>query len=442
MKVIVLAAGRSIRMKPIEDKNFLDFLGKPLLQHQLEQLQRLGLRDIVLVTRDRRLLGTKLTPTVAKKIDIVEQLDLEGMAGAVLAAEKSIKKGEAMLVVNANDLLDDSAFRSILRAIKAELEMDGFLLAKKVERYFPGGYLKVRKNGLIERIVEKPAPGKEPSALVNIVVHYHRDAGKFFDALHRTKSVRDDRYEAALDMLFQQGARYKTVRYEGFWQPLKYPWHVLDVMEHFLESLPEFKTPKRSATGHIEIAPSAVIRGKVWLSEGVRVLDHAVIVGPAFIGRDSIIATNALVRGSHIGANCVIGFGSEIARSYLGHDVWTHTNYIGDSIIGNDVSFGSGCVTGNLRLDEGIIPVKINGGKIDSGRTKFGLMTGDHVRCGINTSFMPGVKIGHGSFIGAGLTLAEDVGDGKYVYGRTELVIKENKARPVSGTREKMKGKI
>ena len=49
MKVIMLAAGRSKRMKPIEDKNFLSFLGKPLLVHQLEILKKAGIGEVILV---------------------------------------------------------------------------------------------------------------------------------------------------------------------------------------------------------------------------------------------------------------------------------------------------------------------------------------------------------------------------------------------------------
>ena len=69
----------------------------------------------------------------------------------------------------------------------------------------------------------------------------------------------------------------------------------------------------------VEIAKSATIRGEnVYLEDGVRIMDNAVIIGPAYIGKNTIIATNAMVRGSHIGADCVIGFGTEVARSYVG----------------------------------------------------------------------------------------------------------------------------
>ena len=46
MKTLLLAAGRSKRAKPIEDKNFLKFCGKYLIEHQLEALTKAGLTDI------------------------------------------------------------------------------------------------------------------------------------------------------------------------------------------------------------------------------------------------------------------------------------------------------------------------------------------------------------------------------------------------------------
>ena len=49
MKVLLLAAGRSRRVKPIEDKNFLKFAGRTLLEHQLDTLKRVGLTDLVIV---------------------------------------------------------------------------------------------------------------------------------------------------------------------------------------------------------------------------------------------------------------------------------------------------------------------------------------------------------------------------------------------------------
>lgn len=436
MKVVLLAAGRSKRLKPIEDKNFPHFLGKPLIQHQLEQLLTVGLKEIIVVGGAHNLAALKKVMADVRKvrknadIKVIEQKDLDaGMAGAVLSAEKFIKK-EEVLVASANDVVEEEAYRSVLKASK-DPKIDGLLLAKKVSTYFPGGYLRMKKGGLIAGIVEKPEPGKEPGKMVNLVVHFHKDGRRLIETIQKTKSARDDRYEVALNRLIKEDTRMKAVPYNGFWQPIKYPWHVLSVMGYFLGNIELKFFPKGRIGGKkVEIAKTATVRGSdVYFEEGVRVLDNAVIIGPAYIGKNTVIAANAMVRASNIGANCVIGFGTEVARSFLGDDVWTHSNYIGDSVIGNDVSFGAGTVTGNLRLDEGNIQMTVQGEKIDSGRNKFGLITGNHVRCGINTSFMPGVKIGNNTFVGAGIVVTQDIPDNKYVFGRTELIVKDNIAQ-------------
>lgn len=444
MKVIVLAAGRSKRLKPIEDKNFLEFLGKPLIQIQLEQLIASGFKDFAVIGGIHNLQNLKKIAEKimggkksALKIVVLEQKDLDdGMAGALFAAEKFINN-RPVLIVSANDVAGDEAYKSILKASE-DLKNDSYILAKKVETYFPGGYLEV-KSGLIKAIAEKPGAGKEPSDLVNIVVHFHRNSKILFETLHKTKSQKDDRYEVVLDRLIKQGVRMKAVVHSGFWQAVKYPWHVLDLMEYFLGSI-EGNGERKGK--NVEIAPSATIKGPVFLDDDVKIFDNAVISGPAYIGKNTVVATNALVRGSMIGENCVVGFGTEVARSYLGNNVWTHTNYVGDSVIGNNVSFGAGTVTGNLRLDEGNIKVGVNGERVDSGRNKFGLITGNNVRCGINTSFMPGVKIGNNSMIGAGIVVDRDVEDNKLVYGKTEMVIKENNAKLNYKNRKNMKSKL
>lgn len=422
MRVLVLAAGLSKRLKPLEDKNFLEFLGKPLIQHQIEQLQKLGLKDMVVVGGPHNLGKLKvLCAQLSPKIKVVKQEKIIGMAEALMSAQKYILD-EPLLMLSANDVVEIDAYKRILEAAK-DPKIDALLIGKKVESYFPGGYLKIDKKGFMTGIVEKPGAGNEPSDMVNLVIHFHRDPKRLLKAIEKSVSSRDDHYEVALEKLIQEKAAVKIVPYDGFWQAAKYPWHVLHLMNYFLEQLASKSLPKKN----VFIAKNATVRGKVVLEEGVKILENAVVIGPVYIGKNTVVATGALVRGSHIGANSVIGFGSEVARSYVGNEVWTHSNYVGDSIIGNDVSFGAGCVTGNLRLDENNIQALVQGGKIDTGLNKFGLVTGNHVRCGINTSFMPGVKVGSNCFVGAGIVISEDIEDNKYVYGKTELTVKENK---------------
>ncbi|PKL36597.1 hypothetical protein CVV38_01705 [Candidatus Peregrinibacteria bacterium HGW-Peregrinibacteria-1] len=418
MKVLVLAAGRSNRMKPLSDKVFLSFCGKPLLQWQLEGLQNSGFQEFVIVgNRENIDKIQELKNTLKINATIVEQKDLDsGMCGAILAAKPHLS-GDT-LIFNSNDIVDQSAFSKIHDSYKSS-DHDSYILGKKVDSYFPGGYLKT-DGDLITGIVEKPGEGNEPSSLVNLVVHLHRNIEQFIEHLEKAKSDSDDLYEVAMDNMIKDGKKFQAVEYHDFWQPIKYPWHIHSVFEYLIAQ----STPAIALSA--QISPRASINGHVIIEENVKVMDGAVIQGPAYIGKNSIIANNTLVRQSHIGDDSVIGFGSEVARSYLSAEVWTHSNYIGDSIIGNNVSFGAGTVTGNLRLDDQEITVNISENKVSTGKKKLGIICGDNVRFGINTGIMPGVKIGSNSYIGAGITIAQDIPDNSFARGSWELKISEN----------------
>lgn len=436
MKALLLAAGRSKRMAPIKDKNFLDFLGKPLIQHQLEFLMENGMKDIVVVGGKHNLSELReLCAKLSKKIVVVEQKNLEiGMRGAILAAKKLVGN-EPIFIFSGNDVVDKMAMTSIMKAFKSKAA-ESYLLAKTVDKYFPGGYLKVDKKNIISAIIEKPAIGKEPSNLVNLVVHVHTNPAKLFKYLEKVKDDKSDQYEEMMTAMIHDGAKMMAVPYSGFWQPIKYPWHIVPVFKHL------FSLAKKKIAKSAKIAKNAIINGDVIIDEKAVIFDGAVINGPAYIGPNTIVATNALVRESHVGKNCIIGFSTEVARSHLGNDVWTHTNYIGDSVIGNNVSFGSGTVTGNLRLDEGNIHVDIDGNRIDTQTNKFGLICGDNVRVGINTSLMPGVRVGSDSLIGAGIVIPENIPEGSFVRAKWKLKISPNKAKVQVSGREEMRKRL
>ncbi len=435
MKVLLLAAGRSKRMKPVRDKNFLKFLGKPLILWQLEMLRTVGLMDVVLVGGKHNLEELRdVTDGLDMNIEVIEQENLdEGMCGAVLAAKEYIL-GQSVLVFSSNDVVEASAFEALKQAFEPG-QFDSYILGKKVESYFPGGYLETDDDGMISRVVEKPGEGNEPSDLVNLVVHLHKHTKDLIEALEAVESDEDDKYEVALSDMISAGAKMKAISYEGFWQPIKYPWHIQKVARFFINESDKY------VASSAQIAPTAVINGKVIIDEDVKIMDGAVVNGPCYLGRGTVVATNALVRDSNLGEGCVIGFSTEVARSFLGDEVWTHSNYIGDSVIGNNVSFGAGTVTGNLRLDEGEIFMDYDGKKVSTQSVKFGLVTGDKIRVGVNTSFMPGIRIGSDSFIGAGIVVAENIDEGSFVRAKVELKISENK-RSASSDREDFKKKL
>ena len=420
MQVILLAAGSSSRLQPIHDKNLLEFSGKSLLEHQIAALKRAKLRDIVVVASENNFDSIKKITAVYKNVAVVEQKKLDdGMKGGVMAASKLVKH-KNILVMNGNDLFDDQLFEDVIKTSK-EKDVDGVIAGKKMMHYFPGGYLKFTKKGVITDLIEKPGEGNEPSKLVNLVCHVYNNFPIFLKYLEKAKSKKDDLYEVAIDnYIKEEGARLMAQKYTGRWSALKYPWHIFGMMNHFLAQ----QEPKISSKA--DISKSAIIEGDVVIEKDVKILAGAIIQGPAYIGEGSIIASNALVRNSMIGRNCVVGFATEVARSYLNHDVWMHSNYIGDSIIDNNVSFGAGTVLGNLRFDEENIKVKVKKERVDSGLNKLGAIIGSGTRFGTNVSTSPGVKIGKNCFIGGNVLIEKDVEDEKLVVLDQKLKVMKN----------------
>jgi NDP-sugar pyrophosphorylase family protein len=210
-------------------------------------------------------------------------------------------------------------------------------------------------------------------------------------------------YEKTLNRIIQDGNRIKAVEYKGIWQAIKYPWHILEAMNYFLKPI------KTHIAASAQISDKAVIGSNVVIEGNVQVLEGAIIRGPTYIGHNSIIGNNVLVRNSNIGADCVIGFNTEIKHSWIGDRCWFHSNYIGDSVIEDDCSFGAGTITANLRLDNTKIKVTVGEEKIATGHDKLGSFVGKGSRFGIHASILPGIRVGAGSLVGAHVYLTDDL---------------------------------
>ena len=234
MQVILLAAGSSSRLKPLSDKNFLEFQGKPLIKHQVDKLKKSSLEKINIVGNKENLPKFKSLFKDDENIKIVEQKDTEdGMKGGVLAGASELES-EKVLIMSGNDLFDEQVFKAVLK--KCENDNDGVIVGKEVDHYFPGGYLKLDSQNHLTDIIEKPGAGNEPSNLINLVCHAYKKFSDFKKHLESAQSENDDLYEVALDEYIKtSGARLEILNYDGYWRAIKYPWHILNMMNHFLE---------------------------------------------------------------------------------------------------------------------------------------------------------------------------------------------------------------
>jgi NDP-sugar pyrophosphorylase family protein len=423
MKIVFLCGGVGKRMSPLsEDKFLLRFLGKTLLEYHIEQAKKAGFNDFVVVGNSANIDRIK---SVAKaisgiKIAFAVQEKRLGMANALESAQELLTD-EPIIVVSPNDVLDNTAYTAITEAHRRG-SAASYILACEVKEYFPGGYLVLERDEEIQAIREKPGRGNEPSNLVNVVVHLHTKPRQLLQHIASAVSDNDDVYERALSNMIKAGHEVKAVKHKGFWKAIKYPWDIFPVMEHFLKQGGKGISPKA------KIAKTAVIEGDVVIEEGVRVLENAVIKGLCYIGRNSVIGNNVLIRdNSHIGEGCVVGYGTEIKHCYIGDKCWFHQNYFGDSIIGNDCSFGAGTVSANFRLDEGEILVKVGEEEINTGLNKLGALVGNGVRTGINVGIMPGRRLGEGSLVGPHVCLTEDLPPGKMALAEKNYKVSDAK---------------
>lgn len=414
--ILLLAGGDSTRFWPLENKIFFNFLGKPLILYQIEELLKYG--EMVLVvansanaTAIKRLIDNN---DIKSAQVIIQKDDYSGMAGAVFSA-KNYVKGE-ILIVNGSDLIDYSITSKLISLSKEENRL--IMVGKQFSEYFPGGYFKFDDSKKVIEIVEKPDKDKRPSSIVKLVFDYFADIDILLKYFTEVKSQEDDLYEAIVNKILLNGLKQTYLIYDSYWYGLKYPWHVLSMMKFFLMTVNEKKI---SSTANI--SEKAIIIGPVFIGDNVKIGDYSKIVGPSFVDNNAIIGDYSLIRESQIGKDSLVGSFTEVARSYVGNNVFLHRNYIGDSVLDNDVMFGAQAVTGNLKFDGTKILSEINEKRVDTNFNKLGVIIGSLSKVGINATILPGVKIGKKTWIGPGEKVNYDIEDKTYLANGEE---KEN----------------
>lgn len=175
----------------------------------------------------------------------------------------------------------------------------------------------------------------------------------------------------------------------------QYPWEALGKLHDYLKAQKLGNIESKIPSSTYLINPSLISIG-----EGTVVESGAYIQGPCIIGKNCIIRHGAYIREDVvIGDECVIGHDTEVKHSiFLDHSSAAHFNYVGDSIIGNNVNLGAGVKCANLRLDHEPIYILIGGEKVNTRLHKLGAIIGDGAQVGCNCVLNPGTLLGKNSF--------------------------------------------
>lgn len=424
LKAIILSAGEGSRMRPLtltKPKTMLPVAGKPIIQYNIESLRDNGINDILLIVRYKEEIvrnyfgdGSDFGVNISYKT----QKDFLGTANAISYGEDFID--DSIIVLNGDIILDDEIIHEIIKKYNY-LSPDTLMLLTEVEDPSAFGVVEI-ENGNIKNIVEKPKREEAPSNLVNAGIYiFNKD---IFDKIRETEISERGEYEITDSVSLQIEDNKKVIGHKTSkdWIDVGRPWELIEVNEELIGKL------KTEIKGTVEAG--AVIHGEVFLDEGSVIKAGVYIEGNVYIGKNCDIGPNSYIRGNtYFGDNVHVGNAVEIKNSIIMENTnVSHLSYVGDSVIGSNCNIAAGTNIANLRFDNATIKTKIKNQKIDSGRRKLGAIIGDSVKTGINSSFSPGVKVGHNSTIGSGVLLYEDLpSDTRVLEKQTHIIQKKKK---------------
>lgn len=391
MQTVILAAGRGTRMHPLTDetpKPMLPVGRRPLTAHAADAAVEAGSSELIMVVGygADTVKGWFGEEYRGVPITYARQQRQRGTADAVAAARPFID-GD-FVVLNGDNLYDDS--------IATLYEETPAIAAIGVED--PTNYGVLSTSGqTVTGIVEKPA--EPPSSLANAGAYAFPEATK--DWLDVPESERGEYELTAVVARLIEDWELTAIELER-WLDVGRPWELLEANEWKLDEL------ERDLRG--AVADTATIRGDVFVAADATIEPGVVIEGPAVVRAGASVGPNAYVRGhTYFGPECHIGANVEIKNSVImtGTNVPHHT-YVGDSVLGRNVNLGAGTQIANLRHDGEPVRFTVKGDRVSTGRRKFGLVAGDSVKTGINTSLEPGTKLSTGATTTPGERVSRD----------------------------------
>jgi len=407
MKAAILAAGEGVRLQPItatRPKHLISVGGKPILERCLNAIKTAGIEEVVIVIHYkadaiRQYFGDG--KQFGLKIEYVEQKEKLGTGNAVSVVEPYVQ--DDFLLINGDLLFTAEAVKSALDLHRKEKPAATMSVApvEKPENY---GIVELENDKVVKRIVEKPKRDEAPSNLANAGIYVF--STEIFAKIKQTSPTARGEWEIpdALTLLINEQKPVLAVKLaSGDWLDIGRPWDLFEANRWALTRM------KHKILGLVE--NGATLIGPVTVAESARIRSGVYIEGPALIDEESDIGPNCYVRPyTSIGRKVRIGNACEVKNSIVMDNAHIgHLSYVGDSIIGEKCNLGAGTITANYRLDAGTIKMMVKDKVENSGRNKLGAVLGDNVKTGINSLFMPGVKVGNDSWIGPNVMVERDL---------------------------------
>ncbi|MFH1742125.1 MAG: sugar phosphate nucleotidyltransferase [bacterium] len=306
MKAIIPVAGQGTRLRPhthTVPKVLLQVAGKPIVGHILDQLEPLGIEELIMVVGYRgEMVQEYIRSRYSFKTKFVEQKELLGLGHAIYLAAEEAGPGPTLII------LGDTIFRTDLRLVQNSEH--ALLGVKPVEDPRRFGIAEV-KNGRIVRLVEKP--DRPVSNLAIVGIYYLPDLAPLLECLKTiVQEKRTTKGELqltdALQLLLDRGSDMRPLPVEG-WLDCGKRETLLETNRQLLISKGYHRPLESSIVIEpVYVADSAVVEASI-IGPFVSIADNSSI--ERSILRDTIVNQSATVRNasleqSIVGDNAIV----------------------------------------------------------------------------------------------------------------------------------------
>ncbi len=439
---IILAAGKSTRMKSVRSKVLHPVGGRSMLSWVTALARSAGVERLVCVVGEMN--ADVRAEAESLGLNIAVQEPQRGTGHAVLCAKDAMDGFEGNVAVLYADtpLIQDPTLESVFAVLEAgsDVAVLGF------EPDEPGAYGRlIEENGELTAIVEAKEATPEQLAvrLCNSGV-IAAGNGDMFSALSR---VTDDNAKGEyyltdiIEILRGDGRKAVAVHADAL--------EVLGVnsradlaiaekafqdrMRHaMLEAGVTLRDPATTYFSYdTDIGQDADIGANVVFGPGARVASHAVIhpfchIEGADIGAHTQIGPFARLRpGTVMGEGSKAGNFVETKKTTVGKgSKLNHLSYLGDAVIGENVNIGAGTITCNY-----------------DGYFKHVTTIEDGAFVGTNSSLVAPLTIGKGAFLGSGGVVTDDVPADALALARAKQSNKDGWAARYHAAQKKRKAK-
>lgn len=441
---VVLAAGKGTRMKSNLYKVLHTVCGKPMVEHVVENMEKLGVEKIVTVVGHG---AETVQSELGNRSEYALQAEQLGTAHAVLQAENKLSNlsGTTIVICGDTPLITTETMSDLLNHHKQTGAKATILTAIANN---PTGYGRIirAEDGHVRSIVEQKDASAEEQ-LVNEINSgtYCFDNEALFKALKLVKNenAQGEYYlPDVIEILQKEGEIISAFAAKDFDE-------ILGVNDRVALSQAEQIMRTRIAYHHMR--------------EGVTIIDpqNTYISSDAVIGADTVIQPGVIIEGkTTIGENCMIGPNSHIVSSGIGNGTTIHSSVVlssevGDqttigpfahirpqSELGNEVKIGNfvevkksavgngskishlsymgdASIGSNVNIGCGTITVNYDG------KNKFVTTIEDDAFVGCNSNLIAPVTIGNKAYVAAGSTITKNVPGEALAIGRARQENKE-----------------